>query len=142
MLAGAAQVDHQLQVHAIGINWTRMVSPTTSMAIVVLAEVPPEEAPAELSLTIELFDSEGAPVKVPSQREGQVEPFKVYTVATAQAREPGNVWETVRVPFVVSVRAGLSAPPGNYKFAIRVGRKGGHTLGDELRFCIVAKPGA
>lgn len=135
VLADQAQIDPQAKVHALGINWTTMSSPTAPMAVIVVAEIPAEETPAALSMAINLLNSNDEPVEIPSPPDGQLKPLSVTGVGTAARTDFGReAWEPVRVPFVAQIGPGLPMPPGDYRFAITVSQAGGETVSDELRF--------
>jgi hypothetical protein len=131
MLADQAQIDQQQKVHALGLNWTHTHSPLPNVAVIVLAELSPDETPTALSVTISLLDAQGETVKVPLPPSGELQPFTATAVGTAPQSNLG-----VRVPFVVQVGAGLPLTPGDYKFSIEATRAGGGAQQDELRFVV------
>jgi hypothetical protein len=140
MLADQAQIDPQQKVHALGLNWTHIHSPAPTMAVIVIAEVSLDETPTAFSVMVELVDSNGEPVNVPSPPKGEPQPFKATAVGTAGKADPDHPWAPTRIPFVVQVGAGLQLTPGDYKFVIAASRAGGETQHDELRF-VVRKAG-
>jgi hypothetical protein len=133
LLADLAQIDHQ-KVHAIGLNWITMPSPTLPIAVVILAEIPAEEAPVAVTMNFTLLNSQGEAVDVPLPPDGQLKRLKVSGAATAMRDANRDPWEPVRVPFVAQIGPSLPIPPGDYKFAITVSQAGGETITDELRF--------
>lgn len=132
MLADQAQIDQQQKVHALGLNWSHAHSPLGAVAVIVLAELSPDETPTALSVKVELLDAQGEAVKVPSPPHGELKPFTAIAVGTAQQTNA-----VIRVPFVVQVSAGMSLTPGDYRFAIEASRAGADAQHDELRFAVV-----
>jgi hypothetical protein len=137
MLADQAQIDQQQKVHALGLNWSHTHSPLPAMAVIVFAELSPDETPTALSVTIELLDAQGEAVKVPLPPSGELQPFRATAVGTAQQTNLAHV----RLPFVVQVSAGLPLTPGDYKFTIEASRAGGETQHDELGFVVARRAG-
>lgn len=131
LLADQAQIDQQQKVHALGLNWSHTHSPLPPLAVIVLAELSPDETPTALSVTVELFDAQGEAVKVPLPPSGELQPFRATAVGTAQQTN-----QAVRVPFVVQVGAGVLLTPGDYKFKIEASRAGGEAQQDELPFVV------
>ena len=119
-LADAAQVDQQTKVHALGLNWTHMPTPTLPMAVVAFAELEPEDLPAALSVRIELLDAEEQPVDVPADTEGNYKPLAITGVGTASEFEGPRKGEPIMVPFVTQIGPGLPLKPGFYSFRVTV----------------------
>lgn len=64
ILCDAAVADPGGKVHMLGAGWSRMPSPTTPHAVVLLMKVPWDRANEQLPLTLELRDSDGRPVEL------------------------------------------------------------------------------
>lgn len=133
MLADAALIDQQTKVHALGLNWTNMPSPTLPMAIVVFTELEQSELPAALSLKIQLLDSNQKPAGARTN-DGKLEPIVIEGVGTAAPWEESRRWEPLRMPWSVAIGP-IALDPGNYIFRVTVSRAGADdTLVEDLRF--------
>ncbi len=58
LLADAAQVDAQAKIHALGLGWTHIPTPTPPIAIVSVVELQPEEVPTAFEIKFELLDAD------------------------------------------------------------------------------------
>lgn len=64
-LADAAQADPQGKLHALGVGWTTLPTPTSPLAVVALADFSADETPIDASVTFELLDANEDPRRAP-----------------------------------------------------------------------------
>ncbi|MCK0516984.1 hypothetical protein [Williamsia sp. DF01-3] len=111
LLADAAQADQHGKVHALGLAWTNVPTPTPPMAVIVLIDFEADEVPASVSLRIELQTEAGEVVVLAGG-----EPVRINAAATAHALDEEKAGEQIRVPFSIQIGPGLPLPVGLYQF--------------------------
>ncbi|GAA5157197.1 DUF6941 family protein [Ornithinimicrobium tianjinense] len=109
LLADSAQ-EAQGKVHALGLGWTAIGTPTSPMALVVLLDVDWDETNRDIALHIELVDADGHLVTVPGPFGDQ----PLTLDATAQAGRPPGMprGAAVRLPLTLNVSGGLPLVAG------------------------------
>ena len=117
-LADAAQVDASGKVNALGLGWRSCPSPVPAFTIVIVLDIDWDETNTPHRLTIELLTQDGQPATA----TGPFGPQPIWFQATAEAgRAVGAVPGTsVRMPFAISIGAGLQLEPGLYQWRVSV----------------------
>jgi hypothetical protein len=64
ILCDAAVADPSGKVHMLGAGWSRMPSPVTPHAVVLLIKVPWDQANQKLPMALVLRDPDGKPIKL------------------------------------------------------------------------------
>jgi len=117
ILCDAAVADPSGKVHMLGAGWSRMPSPTTPHAVVLLIKVPWDRANQKLPLVLELRGPDGEPIELKS-------PTGVATVGLRTelevGRPPGVVsGSMLDASFAINIPA-LPLPPGRYEWHIEL----------------------
>lgn len=113
LLADAAQVDDRNKVHAIGLGWTNVPTPTPNFTVVVILDLDNSEVPNPITVHISLLDAERNPAR-PTDVEG---PGGITIAAGGQAAPlgPERQGEPIRIPIAAPLGP-LALTPGLYFF--------------------------
>ncbi|MCP2321366.1 hypothetical protein APR12_006757 [Nocardia amikacinitolerans] len=107
--ADSAQPDPTTaKVHALGIGWSWIGTPTPPMSIIAILDLNAADLePAEITLVFDLVDAEDKPVSI----EPGGEPLRVEAVIT-----PGHEANRMAIPFTLG--PGLPLEPGSYSWRV------------------------
>lgn len=126
--ADSAQLDPRGKVHALGIGWSWLPTPTPPMAIVAIVDLEDtDQADKEILLTVELLDSDGHIVH-PSDGSG--------AISATIAIKPDL--DTPRMMGVLNIGDGLPLPSGSYRWRVRRQEIEHATVNFEIRDDVVA----
>ncbi|MGY1869841.1 DUF6941 family protein [Nocardia gipuzkoensis] len=125
LLADSAQVDPAGKVHALGMGWSTIPSPTTPMSVILVSDLTEDEVLSadHRVIHVELCTSQGDLV-VAQDTRGKARPVKVQIgveVNKAAAESPG----VNRFAAVANFGPGIPLPAGNYKWRVRIDGPGG-----------------
>lgn len=132
LLADAAQEAPHGKLSALGLGWTRITAPVSGFAILGLVELDNEDLDHPRTVVLTLADADGRPIMgAPAQEMIRIE----ISLDAPEIPDGRDMFEPVRLQFVVPIPPGLPIPPGNYQF---------RAVADDLdsttasyRFCVV-----
>lgn len=109
LLADAAQEDGFGKVHALGLGWTQVGTPTAAMAVIILLDVGWDETNRDIEVNLSLLDADGGAVSTQTQLGQQ--PISIQ--ATTQAGRPPGLkrGSEIRLPLTVTVGENLPLEP-------------------------------
>lgn len=112
ILCDSAVSDPSGKVHMLGAGWSNTGSPTAPQAVVTMMKVPWDRANQPIALQLQLLDSDGHPVSVPTA-EG-IKP--IAAEATLEVgRPPGlKAGSMLDAAFVLTLPS-LPLAPGRYE---------------------------
>jgi hypothetical protein len=118
LLADAAQVDSAGKVHALGLGWTVIPTPTPIVALIILLDVDWAETNRPYQVRCELVTDDGQTVTIPGPEGEQT----IWFAANIEAgRPPGAPHGTsIRVPITYTVGPGLPLNPGRYQWRVTI----------------------
>ncbi|MBF6363190.1 hypothetical protein IU447_24035 [Nocardia farcinica] len=125
MLADAAQVDSLGKVHILGLGWSSTSTPTSPQAVIIVADLTPEEAQwsNQRTITVRLCGESGEVVQIPR-------PTSPETTTTVDLRVeldlmPDDDAHVHRLSVAANIGPGIPIPPGRYQWVVTVEGEGG-----------------
>lgn len=119
LLADSAQVGESNKVSALGIGWTRTITPTPPLAVIVLIDMDSREAGKKHQLVIELCDQDGKPVVLAGGSDGVPESgVRIGAEITGDAAPDLVEGESLRLAAAVQLGPGIPLSPGVYRFQV------------------------
>ncbi|MCX4095949.1 DUF6941 family protein [Nocardia sp. alder85J] len=132
LLADSAQAGGDGKVHALGIGWSTIGTPTAPMSVIVLSDLDEEDRDDQYSFTVTLCGGDGDPY----QFETETGKHALSLDITLPAPPPNGVPGARRLAAVANLGPGLLLPPGSYHWVATIG---GSDLRGDTTFTVVPK---
>lgn len=122
ILADAAQHDPAGKVHALGLGWSVIGSPSPPIALVMLIDCPWDETNQKHKMLIELVDADGRTVSFQNGPLGDPQPAVHLEAEFESGRPPGFPPGTpIRQQMVVNMPGGMPLPVDQkYEFRLTI----------------------
>ncbi|MQY28678.1 DUF6941 family protein [Nocardia aurantia] len=116
LLADSAQAGTDGKVHALGIGWSTIGTPTAPMSVIVLSDLDDEDREEQYSFTVTLCDRDGAAYEF----ETETGKHSLSLNITLPAPPPNGVPGARRLAAVANLGPGLLLPPASYHWVAEV----------------------
>lgn len=117
LLCDSAVADPSGKVHMLGAGWSMTSSPTAPHAVAVLAKIPWDRANQKLPLTLQLRDSDGQDVEVPTSAGDK----KIGSEGNIEVGRPPGVshGSPLDASFALNLPS-LPLSPGRYEWRLTI----------------------
>ena len=117
LLCDAAVADPAGKLHMLGAGWSMTTSPTSPQAVAVLLKIPWDRANERLAMRLELVDSDGKSVVLPTPDGLQT----VEMSGNIEAGRPPGVAHGSQLDAALAFNVpSLPLPPGRYQWRLDV----------------------
>lgn len=123
LLANSAEQAPGGLVHALGIGWTEIATPTPPFAMVVTVRIPWEQAGRTMKLDIDLIDSAGKQVSFGTDDDGKPVPFVFSGEFDAQRPDGVKQGTPLESTTCFNIGGGLPLAPGRYQWRLSLDGK-------------------
>jgi hypothetical protein len=120
LLADSAQAGSDGKVHALGIGWSTIGTPTAPMSVIVLSDLDDQDLEEKYSFTVTLCDNDGKVFEF----ETETGKHALSLDITLPAPPPNGVPGARRLAAVANLGPGLLLPPASYHWVATVGGTG------------------
>jgi len=117
ILCDAAVADPSGKVHMLGAGWSVTGTPTGQQAVAVLMKIPWDRANQKIPMTLQLFDSDGHPVRVETPDGSQ----EIKMVGEVEVGRPPGVAHGSMLDASLALNVPpLPLPPGRYQWRLDI----------------------
>jgi hypothetical protein len=127
MLADSAQTDPAGKVHALGLGWSNISTPSPPIALIAMLDIPWDQTNTKHKLAIELLDGDGQPVSFENGPLGNAVPAVQIEAEIEAGRPPGlSPGTPIRQSFAIQIGPGMPLVAGQ-KYEFHMSINGDHT---------------